>query len=785
MYLLLVLLVCALGLEGPTSACNTTIETNNSHSIMNVGVFAKPGCQSHCGNLKVPYPFGIISEGNKDQNCSLNSWFGITCDTTTNPPKALITYWNFEIFDISDTELRISNDVAEKCYNQSGSVDRTYSPSMDLDSTPYTYSLANVLTIVGCDDYANIYEDTLVPKSCTSTCLSAEEVGKEGCFGTGCCQLSINAIQFSKIVLGSYSNHTVNNISSFNPCGYAFLGEKNSFNISLLSDLSDAVFKNKIMDTVPRVLDWAIYQEGKYCDEAQNYSSYACIHANSTCIGGGKRSWRYRCICKQGYEGNPYLSPGCNDIDECADPSKNDCAKTCINMPGNYKCSCPHGYYGDGRKNGSGCIAEQVSRVRSQFPLIKFITGMSIGCISLIVGANWLYCVIRKRKHNQLREKFFQQNGGLLLKQQCKSKEGVTIESTKLFTDEELKKATNNYASDRIIGQGGYGVVFKGILLDQRVVAIKKSKIMDTTQIEQFINEMIILTQVNHRNVVKLLGCCLECEVPLLVYEFVSNGTVYEHVHNINGGMSWLSLENRLRIAAESSGALAYLHSATSIPIIHRDVKLANILLDNHRVAKISDFGASRLVPLDQTQVTTLVQGTLGYLDPEYFHTGQLTDKSDVYSFGVVLAELLTGRKPICMERSPEDRNLATYFITSVNENRFFQILEPRLVKEGTLKQLETAAQLVKRCLSLNGRERPAMKEVTAEIESLRKFSKHPWANQQGIEETTSLIGRTEIQHSDLYEIQLNSSNNFGNGSGQYYSSSTTISLLHPSTSPR
>ncbi|KAL1816971.1 hypothetical protein ACET3Z_019545 [Daucus carota] len=771
MRLVFVLLVCAGVLEA------ATIDNSTSHTIMNVEDIAKPGCQSQCGDLKVPYPFGIQPEGNEGPRCFRDFGFDIICNTSTDPPKALIRSWkNIEIFDISDNELRVSNNVAEKCYNQSGLVYRESRGSTEVDGTPYSYSSANLFTVVGCDDDADFVADAGLRKGCGTTCRNAEEVDKDGCFGTGCCQVSFNIYNFFNILLKSYDNHL--NVSAFNPCSYAFLGERNKFNYSLLSDLKDPNLKSKIEDTVPLVLDWVIDRPKNCSVAAQDPDTFACKHAYSYCVDTDVRSGGYRCSCEPGYEGNPYLSPGCKDIDECADPTKNDCVKKCKNVAGSYTCSCPGDHDGDGRKNGSGCVAKS-----SKFPLLKFILGMSFGFISLIAVASWIYFVMKKRKHAQSREKFFQQNGGLLLNQKNTSKEGVTIESSKLFTDEELKKATNNYASDRILGQGGYGIVYKGILPDQRVVAIKRSKIIDQSQIEQFINEMVILTQVNHRNVVKLMGCCLECEVPLLVYEFVSNGTLLEHVHGRDGGMPWLSWENRLRIAAESSGALAYLHSAASIPVIHRDVKLANILLDDNHVAKISDFGASRLVPLDQTQVTTLVQGTLGYLDPEYFHSGQLTGKSDVYSFGVVLAELLTGRKPISMDRSPEERNLATYFISSVNEKRLFLILEPRLVKEVAVEQLETAAQLVKRCLSLNSKDRPTMKEVSMEIERLRKSTKHPWTNQHASEETTSLIGHTEIQYSDLYEIQLSSYSNNGSESEQYNSS--TISLLRPSNIPR
>lgn len=378
-----------------------------------------------------------------------------------------------------------------------------------------------------------------------------------------------------------------------------------------------------------------------------------------------------------------------------------------------------------------------------------------------------------------MREKFFQQNGGLFLKQQIASSTDTGARSTRLFTVEELEKATNKYSEDRILGRGGYGTVYKGILLDGRVVAIKKSKTMDSSQIEQFINEVIILTQVNHRNVVQLLGCCLEAEVPLLVYEFVAHGTLFYHIHSQESKSNWLSWESRLRIAAEAAGALAYLHSAASMPIIHRDVKSSNILIDENYTAKISDFGASRLVPLDHTQVTTLVQGTLGYLDPEYFHTSLLTEKSDVYSFGVVLAEVLTGQKPLSMDRSKEERNLATYFVMSVKENRLFQILEPRILKEGALDQLQAIGELVKRCVDLNNENRPTMKEVASELENLRKLNKYVFfgnTDDQGIASESD-------PPCDLYTVSISPPDLTEEISVQY--SSDTIQLLSSVNSPR
>ncbi|KAH6827789.1 Wall-associated kinase family protein [Perilla frutescens var. hirtella] len=422
-----------------------------------------------------------------------------------------------------------------------------------------------------------------------------------------------------------------------------------------------------------------------------------------------KSSSRY-CYCRDGFEGNPYLLEGCSDIDECSNATLNQCGpySICTNSIGSFSCE-----YLSGKSKHK--------RFRTLIKITPIVIGSVLGVLILLTAA-WksgkaITKIIKVIKASR-KYMFFKQNGGILLEQQLATIENG-LEKTKLFSSIELAKATDDYNENQILGRGGEGIVYKGMLEDGRIVAVKKTERVHQGDVEAFINEVIIVSQINHRNVVKLFGCCLESEVPRLVYEFIPNGTLFHHIHDPHEDFP-LFWEMRVRIAKEVAGALAYLHSSTSVPIYHRDIKSTNILLDEKYRAKISDFGTSRSASIDQTYVTTRVVGTFGYLDPEYFQSNHFTKKSDVYSFGVVLVELLTGEKAISAARLEEGRGLAMYFLLSMDQNQLFDIVDPRVLREGKREEIEAMAEIAKRCLHLNGKSRPTMKEVAHHLEGIQ-----------------------------------------------------------------
>lgn len=299
--------------------------------------------------------------------------------------------------------------------------------------------------------------------------------------------------------------------------------------------------------------------------------------------------------------------------------------------------------------------------------------------------------------------------------------------AAKVFTGKEIKKATNNFSRDLLLGAGGYGEVYKGTLEDGTVVAVKIAKLGNTKGTDQVLNEVRILCQVNHKSLVHLLGCCVELEQPIMVYEYIENGTLLEHLQARKGvGRKVLSWTQRLQIAHDTAEGLAYLHFSAVPPIYHRDVKSSNILLDYKLNAKVADFGLSRLAHTDMSHISTCAQGTLGYLDPEYYRNYQLTDKSDVYSFGVVLLELMSSQKAIDFNRDADDVNLAVYVQRLMAEEKLMDAIDPTLKQEATNLELDTMKALgflALGCLEERRQNRPSMKEVVEEIEYITSIA--------------------------------------------------------------
>ncbi|KAI4346800.1 hypothetical protein L6164_007668 [Bauhinia variegata] len=305
------------------------------------------------------------------------------------------------------------------------------------------------------------------------------------------------------------------------------------------------------------------------------------------------------------------------------------------------------------------------------------------------------------------------------------SEPGGVSNSRSWFTYEELIQATNGFSASNLLGEGGFGCVYKGLLVDGREVAVKQLKVGGGQGEREFRAEVEIISRVHHRHLVSLVGYCISEHQRLLVYDYVPNNTLHYHLHDANRPV--LDWATRVKVAAGSARGIAYLHEDCHPRIIHRDIKSSNILLDNNFEAQVSDFGLAKLALDTNTHVTTRVMGTFGYMAPEYATSGKLTEKSDVYSFGVVLLELITGRKPVDDSQPIGDESLVEWarpLLAEALDNEDFEVLvDPRLEENYNRTEMFRMIEAAAACVRHSAAKRPRMSQVVRALDSLDELA--------------------------------------------------------------
>ncbi|CAO2150228.1 unnamed protein product [Urochloa humidicola] len=670
---------------------------------------ARPSCPSTCGDVEIPYPFGISN------SCSLpgSDDFTIRCDESTGKPKPYVG--NIEIVNISleTGEMRVYTAVSYICYNSTDTVESRGEDSWTLAGKYLISPTRNEFTAIGCNTLAYLQgrEDGSYITGCITSCASVEEAANDGddCTGLGCCQTHISSnLSTMDVNWGDDDNN--NYAWPYSPCSYAFVAEEGWYNFSrrdLIRDGSESFLSRVGDETVPLILDWAIKSYGS-CGAAStgNLTAPACVSAHSFCANATKGDDGYLCKCSEGYSGNPYITGGCTNINECellkSDPTKYrkyhcGSSSTCHDIEGDYMCKCKFGHKGDGKSN-EGC----------QPILPGYVTAILAFVAAVLLV--FLLCFLHKEHKRRLQRGFSDKNGDEILKRM----------NIRTFTEEELEKITNRYS--RLIGKGNFGTVFMGTTKDSELVAVKcpNKESMKPLEGGEFVNEITFQFKIKHENLVRLVGCCLETFVPRLVFEFIPNGSLYDMLH-VGDTKRELSLPDRLNIAIGSAEAVAYMHSHGDNNHVHGDIKSANILLDNDLKPKVSDFGSSKLLSINNYARYVAADGS--YIDPVYNKTGRFTVKSDVYSFGVVLLELITRKMPRygdnsltidfekCCKLQGNGRGMydAELFCDDNAE-----------LSHRYMECLDMVGRLVVRCLNGDSDERPTMAEVVEELKKVK-----------------------------------------------------------------
>ncbi|KAF7133201.1 hypothetical protein RHSIM_Rhsim09G0104300 [Rhododendron simsii] len=346
------------------------------------------------------------------------------------------------------------------------------------------------------------------------------------------------------------------------------------------------------------------------------------------------------------------------------------------------------------------------------------IPGVVILLLCLVIIIIW-----RRNKRNHVSSYISSKNTSSDHLSRTDLEGGSAYFGASVFSYAELEQATDDFDPSKELGDGGFGTVYHGKLLDGREVAVKRLYEHNFKRVKQFMNEVEILTRLSHPNLVILYGCTSRhSRELLLVYEYIPNGTVADHLHGDRAKEGSLAWPIRMNIAIETARALAYLHLSD---VIHRDVKTDNILLDNDFRVKVGDFGLSRIFPILATHVSTSPQGTPGYVDPEYHRCFQLTEKSDVYSFGVVLVELISSLPAVDINRHRDDINLAYLAVNRIQNHAIHELIDPSLGFESdpSIERMTfSVAEVAFRCLQLDKDMRPTMEEILEALMEIQAY---------------------------------------------------------------
>ncbi|KAL1351876.1 hypothetical protein HN51_015752 [Arachis hypogaea] len=357
------------------------------------------------------------------------------------------------------------------------------------------------------------------------------------------------------------------------------------------------------------------------------------------------------------------------------------------------------------------------------------IIGSTVGASVLLLATIISYLFMRKGNR-----RYFEQdhNSSLPTQKLASWKNDDAAETAHCFSFSEILNATNNF--EKKIGSGGFGVVYYGKLKDGKEIAVKVLTNNSYQGKREFSNEVTLLSRIHHRNLVQLLGYCREEDSSMLVYEFMHNGTLKEHLYGpLTHGRSinWIK---RLEVAEDAAKGIEYLHTGCIPVVIHRDVKSSNILLDKQMRAKVSDFGLSKLAVDGVSHVSSIVRGTVGYLDPEYYISQQLTDKSDVYSFGVILLELISGQEAISNENFGVNcRNIVQWAKFHIESGDIQGIIDPMLRNDYDLQSMWKIAEKALMCVQPHGYMRPSISEVLKEIQDAIAIEREAESNSRGL----------------------------------------------------